>query len=35
MGMKREGQVGQLIISFEIQFPTLTEETINSLEKLL
>ena len=35
MGMKREGQVGQLIISFEIQFPTLTEETIDSLEKIL
>jgi DnaJ-class molecular chaperone len=35
MGMKREGQVGQLIISFEIQFPTLTEETIDNLEKLL
>ena len=35
MGMKRDGQVGQLIIGFEIQFPTLTEETIDSIEKLL
>lgn len=35
MGMKREGQVGQLIIGFDIQFPTLTEETIDSLEKIL
>ena len=35
MGMKREGQVGQLIIGFDIQFPTLTEETIDGLEKIL
>jgi hypothetical protein len=35
MGMKRDGQVGQLIITFDIQFPTLTEETIHNLEKLL
>lgn len=35
MGMKRQGETGQLIISFEIQFPTLTEETIDSIEKLL
>lgn len=35
MGMKREGQVGQLIIGFDIHFPTLTEETIDSIEKLL
>jgi len=35
MGMKREGQVGQLIIGFEIQFPTLNEETINAIESLL
>ncbi len=35
MGMKREGQVGQLIIGFDIHFPTLTEEVIDSIEKLL
>jgi DnaJ family protein A protein 2 len=35
MGMKREGQVGQLIIGFDIHFPTLTEDVIDSIEKLL
>jgi len=35
MGMKREGQVGQLIIGFDIQFPTLTEDAIDSIEKIL
>lgn len=35
MGMKREGQTGNLVISFQIQFPSLSEEKIDALEKLL
>ena len=36
MGMKREGQIGNLIITFQIQFPSsLLEETITTLETLL
>jgi len=35
MGMKREGLVGQLIINFDIQFPTLSEEVIDQLEKII
>jgi len=36
MGMKRDGQMGNLIIAFQIQFPsTLSEETMNTLENLL
>jgi len=35
MGMKRDGQVGNLIIAFQIQFPALSEETIGKLENLL
>ena len=36
MGMKREGQTGNLIIAFQIQFPsTLSEETMTVLSTLL
>ena len=36
MGMKREGQTGDLVITFQIQFPTtLSEETTTTLETLI
>jgi DnaJ-class molecular chaperone len=36
MGMKRDGQVGQLIIAFQIIFPvSLSEETIQTLQTIL
>ena len=35
-GMKREDQTGDLVITFQIQFPTtLSEETITTLETLI
>lgn len=35
MGMKRDNLVGNLVIQFNIVFPTLSEETLNQLEVLL